>query len=181
MAGLAFTCECGKLHEKIDYSFMEFIPVGEQDGFKVCELICTSFVNKAWPLIRYKVGDLALIDPDAKCPYGKPGKVIEQIYGRTAQHMIAADGSRISNITVMARRCRNLKSIQAIQEEVGKVILKVVVQPEFDRPKDEPIIIKEFRKKLGDETRMRIHIEYVEKIERTISGKYLLIINKTGL
>ena len=178
MAGLAFACECGKLHEKIDYSLMEFIPVGEEDGFQVCELICTSFVNKAWPMIRYQVGDLALIDPDAKCPCGKPGRVIEQIYGRTAQHIIAADGSRISNISVMAKKCKNIKSMQAIQEEVGKVTLRVIIQPEFNRQKDEPIIIKEFRKKLGDESRMRIDIEYVDTIELTKSGKFLSIVNK---
>ncbi len=178
MAGLAFACPCGKLHEKIDYGLIEYIPVGQESGYQVCEMICTSFINKAWPLIRYHVGDLALIDPEVKCPYGRPGKVIEQIYGRTAQHIIAADGSRISNISVMAKKCRNIKSMQAVQEEVGKVTLRIIPLPEYNRQVDEPIVFREFRKKLGDESRMQIVIEYVEKIELTKSGKFLSIVNR---
>jgi phenylacetate-CoA ligase len=178
MGGVAFGCECGKLHEKIDFSLMEFVPVREEDGLQVCELICTSFINKAMPLIRYRVGDLALIRPGAICTHGRPGRVIEQIYGRTAQFIICADGSRVSNISVMAKKCRNVKSMQAVQEEVGRVTLRVVRQPEFDRGRDEAIIEKEFRKKLGDESRMRIQIEYVESIELTKSGKFLSIVNR---
>ncbi len=180
MGGAAFACECGKLHESITYSLMEFLPVREEDGLQVFELICTSFINKAMPLIRYRVGDLALIDPGAKCPFGKSGRVIQQIYGRTAQFIRCADGSRVSNISVMAKKCRNVKAMQAVQEEVGRVKLRVVRQPEFDCKKDEPIIEKEFRKKLGDESRMQIRIEYVDKIELTKSGKFLSIVNRIG-
>jgi phenylacetate-CoA ligase len=178
MGGVAFTCACGKLHEKLDYSLMEFIPVRKEEGLHVCELICTSFVNQAMPLIRYRVGDLAVIDPNATCPHGTPGRVIEQIYGRTAHSIICADGSHISNISVMAKKCRNVKAMQAVQEEAGAVFLRVVPQPEFDRQQDEPLILREFRKKLGDESRMRIAIQYVDRIELTKSGKFLSIVNR---
>ena len=179
LAGLAFECECGKLHEKIEYALMEFIPTDEQeDGLRVYELICTSFINDAWPLIRYRVGDLAIIDPDAKCPFGRPGQVIEAIYGRTAQFLTAGDGSRISNISVMAKKCRNIREMQAVQEKIGQVSLRIVCQPEYDIERDEPFLIKQFRKKLGGESRMKIEIEYVDKIERTSAGKFLSIVSK---
>lgn len=178
MAGLAFECECGKLHEKMDFALMEFVPVGKEGNFEVCELICTSFVNDAWPLIRYRVGDLALIDSEATCSHGKPGQIIEQIYGRTAQFLIASDGSRITNISVMAKKCRNLKAAQAVQEKLGELKLRVVCQPEYDIEKDEPYNIKQFRKKLGDESRMKIEVQYVDKITLTKRGKFLSIINK---
>lgn len=179
MAGLAFDCECGKLHEKIEYALMEFIPTQKQEeGFEVYELVCTSLINDAWPLIRYRVGDLAIVKPDAKCPLGKPGRVIEQIYGRTAQFLIAGDGSRISNISVMAKKCRNIRSMQAVQKEVGQVTLRVVCQPEYNIEADEPFMIGQFRKKLGDESRMKIDVEYVDKIELTKSGKFLSIVSK---
>ena len=178
-AGLAVECECGKLHEKIEYALMEFIPTDEQvDGLQVYELICTSLINDAWPLIRYRVGDLALIDPNAKCPLGRPGRVIEQIYGRTAQFLIAGDGSRISNISVMAKKCRNIRALQAVQEKVGQVTLRVVPQPEYRVKIDEPFMVEQFRKKLGDESRMRIDVEYADKIELTESGKFLSIVSK---
>ena len=178
MCGFAFQCECGKLHEQIDYSYIEFIPVKKEDDLQVCELICTSFINKAWPLIRYRVGDLALIDPDAKCPMGKPGRVIEKIYGRTAHFLLTSDGAKISNISVMAKKCRNVKFLQAIQKVKGKVTLHVVPEQEFKKETDGKLMIKEFRKKLGDEDRMEIAIEYAEKPVLTNSGKFLMIISE---
>jgi phenylacetate-CoA ligase len=178
LAGLAFECECGKLHEKIEYALMEFIPTEERaDGMQVYELICTSIINNAWPLIRYRVGDLAIVDPDARCPLGKPGRVIEQIYGRTAKFLIAGDGSRISNISVMAKKCRNIRAMQAVQEKIGQVTLRIIRQPDYDINADESLAVKEFRKKLGDESRMKIDVEYVEEIELTKAGKFLSIVS----
>jgi phenylacetate-CoA ligase len=179
MTGLALQCECGKLHEKIDYSLMEFIPTEEeQDGLMVYELICTSFINDAWPLIRYRVGDLALVDPDARCPFGKPGRIIEQIYGRTAQFLIAGDGSRISNVSVIVKKCRNIRALQAVQKKIGQVTLRVVRQPEYNIETDEPFMISQFRRKLGDESRIKIDVEYTDKIELTKAGKFLSIVSK---
>ncbi len=183
MAGLAFECKCGKLHEKPEYALMEFVPTGEKDdetGFDVYELVCTSFVNKAWPLIRYRVGDLAVINPDAKCSEGLAGKVIETIYGRTGHFLIAADGTKISNISVMAKKCRNIQLMQVVQEELGRVKLVIVPDENYDKQRDEPFTIEQFRKKLGDESRMKIEVEYVDQIPLTKSGKYLSIVSKIG-
>jgi len=178
MCAFAFECECRKLHEKIVYSVIEFIPVGQENGLQICELICTSFINKAWPLIRYRVGDLALINPDAKCPLGRTGRVIERIYGRTAHRLLTSDGAKITNISVMAKKCRNVRFMQAIQKEKGKVILHVVPDPNFDKKKDEILMVREFRKKLGDEKRMEISVEYAERPVLTSSGKMLMIISE---
>lgn len=183
MAGLAFECQCGKLHERPEYALMEFVPTGEKDeetGFDVYELICTSFINKAWPLIRYRVGDLAVIDPNAKCPLGRNGKVIERIYGRTGHFLIASDGSKISNISVIAKKCRNIKKMQVIQEELGKIKVLIVPDHNYEKERDEPFTIEQFRKKLGDESRMKIEIKYVDNIPLTKAGKYLSIVSKIG-
>ncbi len=178
MCGFAFECECGKLHEKIVYSVMEFIPVREENGMQVYELICTSFINKAWPLIRYRVGDLALIDPNAKCPYNNPGRIIEKIYGRTSHFLLTSNGFKISNISVMAKKCRNVKFLQAIQKEKGKVILNAVPEPEYDKENDEPFMVEQFRKKLGGDERMQISVEYSSEPVLTKRGKFLMIISE---
>lgn len=178
-AGLAFECECGRLHERPEFALMEFVPTGQKDdGCDVYELICTSFINDAWPLIRYRVGDLALVDPAARCPLGRGGRVLEAIYGRTAHFIVAGDGSRICNISVMAKKCRNLRAMQVVQEKAGEVVFRVVPQPEYDCDADEKHMIREFRKKLGGEERMKIEVQYVDHIERTARGKFLMILSK---
>lgn len=176
--GLAFQCACGKMHENISYSFVEFIPTGkEEDGLPVFELVCTSTINPAWPLIRYRVGDTVLIDPEARCPLGRPGRVIERIHGRTSQFLETKDGRQISNITSMARNCRNIKSCQAVQEKPGEMVLRIVKDRHFNAD-DEKLAIGEFRKKLGDDSQMTIRIDQAESPLLTPSGKFMLIVQK---
>ncbi len=178
LAGLIFQCECGKLHENVSFSFIEFVPTEqEEDGLPVFELICTSIVNSAWPLIRYQVGDTALIDPNAKCPLGRPGRVIERINGRTSHFLETLDGRRISNISVMAKKCRNMKYCQAIQEKVGEMILRIVKDDDFVEA-DEAHAVKEFRKKIGGEDKMAVRVEYSDAPLLTKSGKFLMIVSK---
>lgn len=178
MGGLIFQCECGKLHENISFSLIEFIPTGDtEDGLPVHELICTSIVNKVWPLIRYQVGDTALIDPNAKCPLGKPGVVIERINGRTAHFLETRDGRRISNISVMAKKCRNMKYCQAVQSKAGEMTLRIVKDTAFTA-EDEQQAIKEFRKKIGDEATMTIRVEHADAPLLTKSGKFLMIVSQ---
>lgn len=178
LGGLIFQCECGKLHENISYSFIEFVPTGdEEDGLPVHELICTSIVNKAWPLIRYQVGDTALLDPNATCPLGKPGRIVERINGRTAHFLETKDGRRISNISVMAKKCRNMKYCQAVQSKAGEMTLRIVKDAGFSAD-DESHAVKEFRKKIGGEDRMSIRVEYAEAPLLTKSGKFLMIVSK---
>lgn len=178
LAGLAFQCECGKMHENISYSHIEFIPTGEEeDGCQVCELICTSTINPAWPLIRYQVGDTALIDPNAKCPLGKPGQVIEKMHGRTSHFLETKDGRRISNISVMAKKCRNLKSCQAIQEVAGEMVLRIVRDENFVDG-DAEHAVEQFRKKIGGEDKMAIRVEFADEPLLTKAGKFLMIVSK---
>ena len=177
-AALAFQCECGKLHENISYSFIEFIPTGEVDeGFEACELICSATINPAWPLIRYRVGDIALIDPNATCPLGKPGRVIQKMHGRTANFLETKDGRRISNISVMAKKCRNMKSCQAVQSQAGSMTLRIVKDDGFVDA-DAELAVREFRKKIGSEDIMDIRIEYADAPLLTKSGKFLMIVSQ---
>jgi phenylacetate-CoA ligase len=166
------------MHENISYSFVEFVPTGEEeDGLQACELICTSTMNPAWPLIRYRVGDTALMDPNATCSAGKPGRIIERMYGRTSQFLETRDGRRISNISVMAKKCRNMRSCQAIQETPGEMTLLIVKDDRFVEA-DAKHAITEFRKKIGGEDIMGIHIEYADTPLLTKAGKFLMVVSK---
>jgi len=65
-----------------------------------------------------------------------------------------------------------------VQKKNGQVTLRVVRQPEYNIETDEPFMISQFRRKLGDESRMKIDVEYADKIELTESGKFLSIVSK---
>ena len=177
-AALMFQCECGKLHENISFSLIEFIPTGqEEDGLPVHELICTSLVNQVWPLIRYQIGDTALIDPDAVCPLGRPGRVVERINGRTSHFLETSDGRRFTHIAVIAYHCRNIKYCQVVQSEPGEMTLRLVREAGFTAA-DEELAIREFRKTVGSEDKMIIRVEYADEPLLTNSGKLLMVIRQ---
>jgi len=168
--------DCGHKHLDLDYSYVELIPVDEEDGLVVAEVVCTTFINEAWPLIRYRSGDLVLYDPDEPpCPHGVPGPIIRKIYGRTAHCIIDKRGRKFPNVSVIFKKCRNMRAAQVVQERVGEIIVRVVRDDGYTE-EDEKNLYRQFRAKFGDD--LDITVEYVDDIERTSRGKCLMIISR---
>ena len=166
---------CGPLHYDMDSGVIEFIPAGrDEEGEPLHEMVCTSFDNRAFPLIRYRVGDLAVLaDPAVGCDLCA-GPIVRRIYGRTAQVLLSRDGRRITNMSVIAKRCAHVEAMQCIQTEPGAVDI-CVVRGEGFLPEDEERIVREFQKKMGQ---IDFRIRYVSDVERTPSGKFLSIISR---
>jgi len=89
--GVAFECEKRNgLHVNEDHFIVEVVdprtlePVkpGEQG-----ELVFTSLTREAFPLIRYRTGDIASVDP-SPCPCGRTGARVSRLQGRTDDMMI---------------------------------------------------------------------------------------------
>lgn len=178
LAGSITQYECGHLHYDMDYSILEFLPVSiEANGEIVAEVIATNINNPMWPLIRYKTGDLVVYHPDDKCDL-MPGKVIRRIHGRTGRYFLLPDGRRITNVSVIAKKCNNLKLMQVIQNVPGEILVNVVKDQKFSIV-DEEKIYHEFQTKLG--TDLSVRLNYVNDIKRTSAGKYISIINNLKL
>lgn len=166
---------CGHMHYEMDYSIVEFEPIGEEDGLVLAEVIGTHLYMKEWPLLRYRTADLVLIDPDATCDHNVPGQIIHTIHGRTGHYFVLPNGSRVSNISVIAKKCHNIRFMQVIQEREGEIIVHVVPHTEYTQ-NDEEEVKEQFRKKIGSQ--LQIHVQVVEDVQRTRAGKYLSIINR---
>jgi|GEM_PF-1612804 len=168
--------ECGCLHYDMDYSILEFVSIGTtDDGLILAEIIATNMHDTAWPLLRYRTGDLVVYDPDEKCSSGCPGQVIRRIHGRTGMYFTLPDGSRVTNISVIAKKCTNVKLIQVCQKELGSLEIHVVKDEQYSI-NDEKNMLEQFRRKIGNKIEMKI--VYVNDIKRTRSGKYISIINQ---
>lgn len=170
--------DCGQLHYDMDFSIIEFQDIGEEDGLAKAEIVGTHIHSYAWPLLRYRTGDLVLYDPNDTCPHGVPGQVVRRIYGRTGHYFVLPDGRRVCNVTVIARKCRNIRNMQVVQERPGEITVRLVPGPDFDAERDAAEVERQFRRKVGRE--LTIRIVCVDEIERTKAGKYLSIINRTG-
>ncbi len=168
---------CGHLHEDLDYGVLELLPVGREGRLIRAEIVCTSLHDPAWPLIRYRVGDLCLVDPDARCECGLPGRIIQRIEGRTGQAFLLADGTRVTNVSVIAKRCRQIRYMQVIQEEAGRLEVRVVPADGYRAIRDEEEVIREFRRRLGAD--LELDVTYAHEPLLSSRGKFLSIIDRT--
>lgn len=159
--------DCGHLHVDMDYSIVEFIPEGEEDGLTLARVIGTRMHDLAWPLIRYDTGDLVLIDPKATCDV-RHSPVIHSIYGRTGAFLELPDGRRINNITSIIRQCKNFREAQAAQHPDGTIDLRIVPTDAFNE-EDEQAMLATFANRLGADAPIRV--VRVDAVEKTRGGK----------
>lgn len=151
-----------------DFAKVEFIPYDEANPER-CRIVGTSFSNLAFPLVRYDIGDVAIV----KWVDGK-AKVVG-IEGRENEYYIMKDGTKISTMRVydIFKEAGNVVEAQ-LKIHGDDAVEMVVVKGEKFSNKDEREIFALAKKYLGEG--IQTSISYVDKIERTKSGKFRAIV-----
>lgn len=151
-----------------DFSKVEFIPYDEKN-LERCRIVGTSFSNLSFPLVRYDIGDVAIV----KWADGK-AKVIG-IEGRENEYYVMKDGTKISTMRVydIFKEAHNVVEAQLrIHGDDG--VEMVVVKGGKYSDSDEKEIMSLAKKYLGDG--LETSISYTDKIERTKNGKFRAIV-----
>lgn len=140
-------------------------------------IIVTDLTNYAMPIIRYKVGDMAI--PSAKyCVCGRQSSVLERVTGREADYVTTPDGRLISGISMtenFAMKIPGLVQLQIIQETLEHLTLRVVRGQGFSS-ESERVARRLVDELLGEE--VILSYEFVEMIPQEPSGKYRFCISK---
>lgn len=137
-------------------------------------LLVTDLLNKAFPFIRYEIGDEAILaDSTDFCNYN--GQVFSKILGRVS-NIIHLENGRVITGPGFTILFKDLNVIAyRITQTAGKS-LKLEIQPAQNYTSgEEKIILDTFHKHAG--TDCEITLEYVEKFEVSPSGKRLFFIN----
>ncbi|MGD8457108.1 MAG: hypothetical protein PVF83_12045 [Anaerolineales bacterium] len=177
--GHLLQCREGNFHEIPDTAVIEVLnPDGEpaQPG-ETGELVVTSLINKAMPMIRYQVGDMGVKTTGA-CKCGRTSPIFKEITGRTVDYIITPDGRHLRSFASLFFSTYNIREAQAIQEEIDRITIKIVPRPGYSEG-DEKVFLDKARKFLGDE--MHIELKIVDEIPRTAQGKYRLVISNVPI
>ncbi|MHA1252752.1 MAG: hypothetical protein ACTSRP_22385, partial [Candidatus Helarchaeota archaeon] len=123
------------------HSFVEF-HTDENIHFKsdqdIKEIIGTSFVNPAMPLIRYRTGDYVIMPNNGEPRYGTniPFIRVKDIIGREQDIAIGKSGERITLTALIFGRhseyFNHIFNLQIINFYPGKLIVKVVPKRTFN-------------------------------------------------
>ncbi len=139
-------------------------------------IVLTSLVNLAFPVIRYDVGDYAIL-ADGPCPCGRNLLGLREVIGRKRGQILMPDGGiRYSgHMTAVVRLNEAVRQFKVIQHERTRFEVILVARESFG-PEDEERIREYFGSFLG--VPVDVSFTLVDHIERTPGGKYLSFVCK---
>jgi phenylacetate-CoA ligase len=175
-AGNITECAHGELHVQHAHAIAEVLAeTGEPvaDG-KEGHLAFTPLGNFAFPLIRYRVGDVA-VPKHGTCACGRGGRLIERIVGRVEDYVISVEGRYFGRLDHIFKDTENVREAQIVQDRLDHVTLRIVPRPEYSS-KDAVRIVKEAKARLGESFRIEVKLE--EAIERGPTGKFRFIVSQ---
>jgi phenylacetate-CoA ligase len=146
------------------------------------DILVTDFWNRAFPFIRYRIGDTCSMATETRQAPGLPR--LGRLTGRQTDFLVAADGSRVSGMSFheayvdpVTGACGtdDFLAIQFVQTAPLLILVRFVPGPTFVRDRVVTNLARVVHHLLGD--RMAVEFEEVTDIPRTPSGKYRFTVN----
>lgn len=169
---IAHQCPSGSMHITAEDIIVELV---DSNGDVVPhgipgEVVITHLATGEFPFIRYRTGDVAVLD-DATCECGRGLPLLKEIQGRTTDFIVAQNGTVMHGLALIyiLRDIPTIQEFQIIQESLEQIIIKLVVSDEYAES-DAKKIVGGFQKRLGENIKVSILI--VEEIPTEKSGKY---------
>ncbi len=172
----ASECEMGRLHVSPDVSIVEIL---HPDG-SAClpgeagEVVVTTLAKVYQPLVRFRLGDVAMWDADA-CSCGRQMPVIKEVVGRIEDVVVGPDGRQMVRFHGVFVSQPHVREGQIIQEALDLIRVKVVPSDGFGQA-DVDEIVHRVQQRLGDH--VKVIVESVDEIPRTKAGKFQAVISK---
>jgi phenylacetate-CoA ligase len=166
----ASECEAGSLHLWPEVGVVEVMPdSGSAPDDRTGELVCTSLLNTAMPLIRYRTGDRGRLAHSTRtCDCGRTLPIIESVEGRVDDTIYTTDGRRVGRIDPVFKTRLDLREAQIIQETLQRVRVRFVAGPGFEESTGQTIV-QRLRDRLGP---VEVVLEPVADIPRGAHGKF---------
>ena len=174
--GLITNCEYGKYHVSPDVGIVELInSEGNTCGpGEIGDIVSTGLLNFDQPLIRYKIGDLAMFAHDQSCKCGRQMTIIEEIVGRTDDIVTMKDGRQLGSFNRFFANIHGIAETQVIQEDFDFFVINLVPTENFSQ-KTMDEIHSVFKERLGE---AKITVVKMDRIPRLDSGKFKAVISK---
>jgi len=178
---LGGTCEqTNNYHFFPSYGLTEFIKNSDTSNRtnNFVEIVGTSFINPAMPLIRYKTSDYG-IENKSTCMCGRNHKLLSKVLGREQEIAVGFNGERITLTALIFGRhseyFKHVIKLQIINTMPGYLVVNVIKKDSYTLDHETEIV-----NNLSSIEGMPFNtkVNYVSKIESTKSGKHRLLIRE---
>jgi phenylacetate-CoA ligase len=174
---IAHQCPAGGMHLTAEDIVVEIVdtqgralPPGQAG-----EIVVTHLATKDFPFIRYRTGDVAVLD-DARCACGRGLPMLKEIQGRTTDFVVATDGTVMHGLALIyfLRDLHWVRQFKVVQESLQLTRILLVTDGEVDAARTADIVGKA-RARLG--SAVDIEIERVPAIPPERSGKHRYVVS----
>lgn len=147
------------------YGYTEFIPVEDGNEYRI---VCTGFINRKMPLIRYATDDVVRILPD--------GSMHLIGHRQSETYLISKNGQHIFKgaLTLHLEQLKKVRCYQFYQNTPGKAELRIVEDTKLSHAELDGL---ERYLKRRCEGLLDIEIRIVDEIRLTRRGKYQWAVN----
>ena len=174
---IAHQCPAGGMHLTSEDIIVEIVdaagkplPVGESG-----EIVITHLASKDFPFIRYRTGDVGVLDP-MPCACGRGLPLLKEIQGRTTDFVVAHDGTVMHGLALIyiLRGVPGLEQFKIIQESANRTRILLCTGAGFIEASVASIIAG-VKQRLGAE--VEVVVEKVADIPKEASGKYRYVVS----
>lgn len=139
-------------------------------------MLLTDLDNYGMPLIRYDIGDRAVVAEQRPCACGRGLPKIASVEGRTLEIVVTRDGRKIGGTfwTLLLRSRPGFKHFQVVQKDIDGVTIRYVPADDISQS-----ALDYFKSRIEDYCGHGFRVEFTEedKIDLTASGKQRVIVS----
>jgi phenylacetate-CoA ligase len=184
-SGIAYSCEASRDHHVMDESYVVELLVDGRPARsgEIGEVVVTDLNNFSFPLIRFRIGDLATAVYQESCACGRNHSKIGRIEGRTQAIVHCGNGAWLPG-TFFAHYFKEydylIRFFQIMQERPNEFELLLVKGDQFtDAGLD--ALVSGLREFVGTEEQTYVRVRFVESIPMVRTGKRSPVVSSVAL
>ena len=142
------------------------------------ELVVTNLVGAAFPIIRYRTGDIVKLSR-VPCSCGRALGSVKVSGGRAVEFVVTKEGKWVVGYSFIyiARSVKGIVKFQVLQDKIGEIRVRLAIDDHFPKDGIEQVKKKAAERLGGDD---EIVVEIVDDICPAASGKFRPVISKVA-
>lgn len=172
---VATECPSGGLHTFTEGMYVE---IAEPDADGRGEIVVTCLDSFAFPIIRYRTGDIGALDP-TPCPCGRGLTKLRNVDGRRTDFLVTPRGRVLHALSAIyvLRGLSMVREFRVVQEAIDRVVIHLVGDRPLTTPEKDGVR-RQFEILLGSDVQL-ILLE-VSSLPRSPSGKFRYVESKVS-
>jgi phenylacetate-CoA ligase len=170
---VALECPEGGLHIAAEGMYVEIL---EPDAEGRGEIVLTNLDSHAFPIIRYRTGDIGSLDP-TPCRCGRGLPKLKAVEGRRTDFLVTPSGRVLHALSAIyiLREVSAVREFRIVQDALDRLVIHLVPARPIGSA-EESAIRAQFAAVFGPD--MRVDVVQADALPRSASGKFRYVESK---